>query len=164
MPTVGIRIDSAHIKYAFTDETGEKHENDKTISFGGYGSWIALARTAFVEFVEPPPSPAPAYSDTTYISLIDPNIGPHKRLYSMSRKIVPGDIERFHIMVGAPKSCRLRLKFKFFVDKDSVESRGIRRTHLEPTKQFMDAPRLQGQGELTRYGRNKEADTRRLHV
>lgn len=118
---VGIRINSAHIKYAFTDETGEKHENDKTISFGGYRSWIALARTAFVEFDEPSYHPAaPAYSDTTYISLIDPNIVPHERLYSMSRRIAPGDIERFHIMVGALKSCRLRIKFKFFVDKESV--------------------------------------------
>jgi hypothetical protein len=34
--------------------------------------------------------------------------------------IPAGGVERFHILVGASKSCNLRLRFKFSIDKNQV--------------------------------------------
>lgn len=117
---LGIKLEEGQATCQLIDERGAGHTLHRSISFADYRRWIALTRTGFVEFIEPPPCAAAAGSDTTYISLIDPHEGPHERTYAMSRKVPPGDIERFHIMVGASKSCRLKLRFKFFVDKDTV--------------------------------------------
>ncbi len=38
----------------------------------------------------------------------------------MSRQIPPGDIERFHIMVGSSMSCHILIQFKIFVDKAKI--------------------------------------------
>jgi hypothetical protein len=63
---------------------------------------------------------SPAFSGGIYIAIIDPARGPHRRHYPLSRKIAPGDIERFHIMIGALRSCRLTLQFSFRIDKRKV--------------------------------------------
>ena len=63
---------------------------------------------------------APMESSFTYVSIIDPRKGPHERVYPLSRQIPPGDVERFHIMLGSPMSCHFLLRFKFFVDKETV--------------------------------------------
>jgi hypothetical protein len=59
-------------------------------------------------------------SGITYCTILNPSLGSHERTYPISRMIPPGDVERFHIMVGASKSCSLRLRFKFSVDKSKV--------------------------------------------
>lgn len=56
----------------------------------------------------------------TFCSIIDPALGPHVSTYAISRMIPPGEAERFHIVVGATRSCRLRVRFKFAVDKSKV--------------------------------------------
>jgi hypothetical protein len=116
----GIKLKDARLVSNFRNEKGNEHAEDQTVSFRNFEGWIALTPEGFVEFCKPPPMACPAPSYVTFISLIDPNRGPHERVYRMSRKIPPGDIERFHIMVGASKSCHLRIKFKFLIDKDSI--------------------------------------------
>jgi len=61
-----------------------------------------------------------AFSDATYISIMDPSIGPHEKIYPISRKIPPGDVERFHVMIGSPMSCRFLIRFKFHIDQSKV--------------------------------------------
>jgi hypothetical protein len=61
-----------------------------------------------------------SYSDATYGAIIDPSRGPYERKYPISRKIPPGDVERFHIMVGSPMSCYLQVRFKFFIDQTRI--------------------------------------------
>jgi hypothetical protein len=116
---IGIKLKNGHATCRMADERGNTHTQRKAISFARFNKSIALTRTGFVE-MESEVHACIAQSDTTYISLIDPQAGSHERIYPMSRKVPPGDIERFHIMVGASKSCRLQLQFKFFVDKESV--------------------------------------------
>jgi hypothetical protein len=128
----GIRLKDATVAISFLDEKGNEHAKDETVSFehipvedqsvsyGVVSDWIALTPEGFVEFRTWPCPAEPALSSITYISLIDPSRGPHERVYRMSRKIPPGDVERFHIMVGASKSCHLRIKFRFFIDKESI--------------------------------------------
>ncbi len=59
-------------------------------------------------------------SDATFSSIIDASMGPQERIYPISRKIPPGDVERFHIMIGSPISCYLLLKFIFRIDKSTT--------------------------------------------
>ena len=54
------------------------------------------------------------------LAIIDPSVGPYEKKYPISRKIAPGDVERFHIMVGSSMSCHLQVRFKFFIDRISV--------------------------------------------
>jgi hypothetical protein len=58
-------------------------------------------------------------SDTTYCVIIDPDRGNHQREYRISRAIPPNDVERFHILIGASKSCNLTVKFTFSLDHDT---------------------------------------------
>ena len=73
-----------------------------------------------------PISPAsPMDSEVVFVSLIslDPTKIRNQVEYSISRKIAPGDVERFHVLVGSPMSCFLRLRFKILFGKsNSVES------------------------------------------
>jgi len=59
-------------------------------------------------------------SDIKYCVILDPEKGPQERVYPISRTIPASEAERFHIIVGATKSCRLNLKFKFWMDKQHV--------------------------------------------
>ena len=59
-------------------------------------------------------------SEVTYGTIVDPSKGPHEQAYPISRKIPPGDVERFHIMIGSPMSCHLKIQFKFFIDQTQV--------------------------------------------
>ena len=63
-------------------------------------------------------------SDTNYCSLINLDNIPDKKSYKISRIIPPNEIDKFHISIGATKSCQLDIKFKFIVDsKKIVESK-----------------------------------------
>ncbi len=56
----------------------------------------------------------------TYCALVDPDAGTQIKKYSISRKIESGDVERFHILIGATKSCYLNLKIGFGIDGKSI--------------------------------------------
>jgi len=66
------------------------------------------------------PSYYPKDSYVTYCAIIDPSAGKHERSYAISREIPPGDVERFHIMIGSSKSSHLRMRLKFYVDKNKI--------------------------------------------
>ncbi len=63
---------------------------------------------------------AVAMSEPTFVAVVDPASVPSEKAYSISRKIPPGDVERFFITVGALKSSKVKLRFKFFVDESIV--------------------------------------------
>jgi hypothetical protein len=52
--------------------------------------------------------------------MIQPTEAPYEYRYPISRKIGPGEVERFHIMIGSPVSCNLGIKFRFFIDKGQI--------------------------------------------
>lgn len=104
-----------------TDERGERHQGTESIWSLFSETQIALTSSGFVSYWRGSgihEMRMPSY--VTYIAIIDPSKKSHEREYPISRKIPPGDVERFHIMVGSPASCHLRIKFKFFVDKHGV--------------------------------------------
>jgi hypothetical protein len=59
-------------------------------------------------------------SDTVYAAIVDPSMGPHQREYSISRRIPSGDVDRFHILIGATMSCKMKVNVDFFLDDDTV--------------------------------------------
>ena len=59
-------------------------------------------------------------STVTFVALVEPSIGSHKKEYPLSRQIPSGEPERFHIMVGATKSCKLQARFSFSIDSSDV--------------------------------------------
>ncbi len=81
---------------------------------------FVLTESGFFRTDNPRAGGGGAPSDVTYSTIIDPLKGSHEQIYSMARQIPPGDIERFHIMVGAPMSCHLLIQFQIFVDKTVV--------------------------------------------
>jgi hypothetical protein len=117
----GLRLDQGQVRWDCKDEgKGNKHEGDSVVNFGGAYTHVVLTPSGFAEVQEDPPCASMAHSDVTYITMLDPLQGEHERTYPISRKIAPGDVERFHIMIGARVSCRLLVKFKFFIDKTSL--------------------------------------------
>lgn len=63
-----------------------------------------------------------APSREAFISIIDltPAKTPYEKTYAISRQIAPGDVERFHVVLGATKSCKLAVRFKFYIDTKQV--------------------------------------------
>jgi hypothetical protein len=61
-------------------------------------------------------------SDAFYCAILDVASAPAplEQTYSLSRQIPPGDVERFHVLVGATRSCTLRARFRFWVDKETI--------------------------------------------
>ncbi|ETR65361.1 MAG: hypothetical protein OMM_14368, partial [Candidatus Magnetoglobus multicellularis str. Araruama] len=120
-------------------------------SHPGYSSRIYLTENGFIckqhlstNFLSVP-------SDVTYCSIIDPSLGAHERVYKMSRKIPPGDVERFHIMVGALRSSRFVLQFRFFIDDEKI---------VESKKFNVDIWNPRNSGLLDRYKDGDEMERR----
>jgi hypothetical protein len=108
------------VEWECTDEDGgQKYQGDSEVPFGGSGSRIVLTPSHFAE-IGSEGLASLVGSDVTYAALIDPSQGGHKREYSISHKIPPGDVERFHVLIGSRASCRLLLRFQFFIDRDVV--------------------------------------------
>jgi hypothetical protein len=104
-----------------SEDSEQKHQGQSVIRFENPP--IVLTPNGFSEIDVPPCAYSPAASDVTYISMLDPFQSEHERVYSISRKIGPGEVERFHIMIGARMSCHLKVKFGFFIDKiEFIES------------------------------------------
>jgi hypothetical protein len=118
--TGGIVLDQTQVEWDCKEEKrGENHQGKTPLVFRRRHSYVALTDTGF-EIHQHMVAECPARSDVTYITMLDPVQGSHERIYPIARKIEAGDIERFHIMIGASMSCRLRVKFRFSIDKSSV--------------------------------------------
>lgn len=97
-------------------------------------------------------------STSTYCAILDPDRGTHTRTYPIAREIPPGDVERFHILVGATKSSRLRARFKFWIGSDDiVESNAFMIDIHNPRGSGLDKRYIDGE-ELLR--RETELDRR----
>lgn len=124
-PIYGIELRWINAKWTCADDKGKRYEGENPVWVAGghITLWrrIALTPSGFVSYWE---SPGIHYclepSYVTYITIIDTSKNSHERTYPISRKIPSGDVERFHIMIGSPTSCNLRIQFKFFVDSGSV--------------------------------------------
>ncbi len=117
----GIVLRNIKCQWRGRDEKGITHENQVQI---WSWSWdFVLTPNGFCK-IRGPKSGAGFPSEVTYSSIIDPTRGAYEQAHPISRKIPPGDIERFHILLGSPMSCHLHLKFKFLVGKTQIiESR-----------------------------------------
>lgn len=110
-----IPIESPQVKWSCHDAHGNVKEGEDT-AFTAFEEIFLTAKGIRSVYVDPPRLCA-RDSDTTYCTVLDPSLGPHTRDYAISREIRPGDVERFHILVGACKSSKLRLRFIFSIDK-----------------------------------------------
>ncbi len=130
-PNLGKNLGKLNVSWSCEDDKGIKHKGSQHIWAKGY-----LTQKGFELVPLPPPivnySIAP--SNITYISIVNPLRGPHELEYSFSRKIPLGDIERFHIMVGAPVSCHLLIQFKFFIDTRTVIESDVFDIHIQNTR------------------------------
>lgn len=110
------------IDWSGSDNTGERVGKKKCNAFHLYG-WVVVSERGFELEMAPPISACMAPSSHTYIAFLDPDSGPGIKSYPISRAIPAGGVERFHIMLGASKSCMATVRFKFLVNKmDEVAS------------------------------------------
>ncbi len=119
-PIYGIELHWIRAKWTCNDEKGKKHVGETPVWVAVSNHHIALTTSGFVSYWREGIHCMLAQSYVTYITSIDASKNFHERTYPISRKIPSGDVERFHIMISSPTSCRLRIQFKFFVDEGSV--------------------------------------------
>jgi hypothetical protein len=117
-PLVGAKLGSLKAEWGCTTVAGDQVTGEAEFGMESAGSQLALTPLGFTEFHEETPVPRGTFSEVTYITIIEPEQHAGERLYPMARHVPPGDVERFHIMIGATMSCRLTLRFKFYVDRD----------------------------------------------
>jgi len=106
----GIQLEAPQIQWSCKNAKSERHEGDTKIKL--FNEFFVTKDGFHVQYL----SGAGLPSDITYSIIIDPSHGTQEQEYRISRKIPPGDVERFHIMVGSPCSCYLTLRFVFHVD------------------------------------------------
>lgn len=124
----GIALKEMRAQWTCMDDHGRPLREGKYI-YPPYESRIILNQKGFDTVHLPSPSACAAPSDITYITMIDPDLGPHEKAYAISRKIPSGDVERFHILVGSAKSCIIDLAFRFQIDAGkSIRSEPFRIT------------------------------------
>jgi hypothetical protein len=117
----GIMLEHAHVLWDCKGEgEGNSYSGQVAFHFGSRRSRVVLTSTGFVEARVGGAVFSAAGSDITYISILNPAEGLRERTYPISRKIAPGDVERFHIMLGSTMSCRVRVKFRVFIDTTSI--------------------------------------------
>ncbi len=118
----GIRLKKVSAEWQCKDDKNIQHRGNTEIPY--YLEESATAREFFLTekgfYAFYYPAAGIVDSDTTYCTIIDPAKGSHELTYPISRKVPLGDVERFHIMVGAPMSCYLSVRFKFFIDQTTI--------------------------------------------
>ena len=128
-PFVVVEIKQIPFEWDCSDIEGRSYREDETLD--EYPPWLMFGKIViteegfsylpgeFVAGAMMPPGP-------TFCALIDPDSGPHTRSYPISRRIDPGDVERFQVLIGASKSCFLDVRLAFDVDgRVRVESRCV---------------------------------------
>lgn len=101
------------------DDAGRRHIVDATVRTNRETS-IYLSESGFSTLTVPPDVAKLRDSEAAFCVLFDPSEAPTERTYSMSVEIPAGGTERFHIVVGASKSCHLTAQFVFHVDVSTV--------------------------------------------
>jgi hypothetical protein len=116
----GAQMGLGKVLWRCKDENGDNRQGESQVHSERWDSHVEVTPNGFANVPDPPCPMAPARSEITYITLLNPLQGTHEREYPISRRIPSGDVERFHIMIGATMSCRLRVRFRFFIDRTSI--------------------------------------------
>ena len=119
--TQGIELRPINVLWNCIDEKGKRYKGQDTIKtfIGKKGVYVVQNNLSIYRVPYRVPY-REIESDTTYVVIIDPDNGIHEKKYPISRKIFPGNIERFHIMIGSSKSAYLKINFKFYIDKSKT--------------------------------------------
>jgi hypothetical protein len=118
-----ISLDLPDIQVELRDIHGNRHTSQAKASDdwlpGNIRGILSLSRTRFIwhghfaNFSMQMPS-------SQYFVSIDPEVKTTTKVYSVSHSVVSGQVERFQIALGAPKSCHIRLKFTFQIDGENL--------------------------------------------
>ena len=120
----GIKLNTLVAKWTCSNDKGIIYEGKEHIqSFDGMGEYVLTYDGFFKNDNWRAGGGAP--SELTYSVILNPVEGSHEQSYAISRQIPPGDIERFHIMIGAAKSCHLLIQFKIFVNETKIIESGV---------------------------------------
>ena len=108
-------------KKEFIEITNLYLDDKPVVGINSFSS-LSLSRDGFVNNIAHV-AYSLSMSDATYCTMVDIDAVNMDKSYKISRKIPPGDIDRFHIQIGANKSSILKIKFQFVIDgKKLVES------------------------------------------
>ncbi|NKM22027.1 hypothetical protein GFM01_30550 [Rhizobium laguerreae] len=118
VPTIPLH--SPIVTWSCSDNHDRQHSGTSTVgSPNPDGGSLYLTATGF-SFDPRFLAKCALVSDRTYCVLIDPDQAPQQRTYTISRQIPAAGVDRFHIRVGATKSCEATIQFEFVVDGDKV--------------------------------------------
>jgi hypothetical protein len=128
----GVELDHIKVLWSASDERGNRYAGDSEIVLEP----VALTGDGFLQPERqsgPCGEPSGVYfSDLTYVTYIQ--VSPEQEIpvldYPISRNIAPGGIDRFHVMVGAPKSSMLRVRFAIVLGKDTTIRSDVFEFHL----------------------------------
>jgi len=117
------RIYGIEARLSYVDERGLQYNEKVKVPAG-----IFLTRNGdFFEAEEHiiPPCLVEAgfHSDMMYCTLVNVSQGKYKRVYNISRRIPPRDLDRFHVMIACEKSCYLKSRFIFYIDDLVIKSK-----------------------------------------
>ncbi len=118
-PVSGIKLEDLFVTWSHRDEKGKKNSGKQEI-YNWTGNIFTITQNGF-QALQQPHHGGGAQSDVTFSVILASLEAPYEQLYSVARQVPSGGIEHFHIMIGAAKSCHLRIRFKFFFDNASIE-------------------------------------------
>ena len=131
-------IEKIEVEWECEDETGQKYTGSSELkSKHGDGFYLNIGSSSFT---------LKAYtnlanmeeSQVTYISLLDIDSNVTKKEYPITHKITPWDIERFHIMIGATKSCFITVRFTFDIHRiGTVKSKDFIINIINPKNSYL---------------------------
>ena len=110
----GINLEVIDISWKSRDFKGYVVRDQEKMRPDDKDGDFIISESGFVK-TNNPRSGGGAYSDVTFSTLIDPQKGAFEYEYPFRRVIPSGKTERFHIMIGSPTSCFLRVKFTFLI-------------------------------------------------
>ena len=122
-PVPLIPLADPKISWLCTDIRNRLHQGLNNIQWPGNSGDLYISPDQFI-YEENVTQAGDLTPNITYCCVLDPETRSNQHAYAISRMIPAGKSEVFRLMVGATKSCRLKLRFSFSVDglKD-VESR-----------------------------------------
>jgi hypothetical protein len=122
-PVSGIKLEDLYVTWSHRDEKGKKNSGKQEV-YNWTGKVFILTQNGF-QALQQPHRGGGAPSDVTFSVILDSLEAPYEQLYPVTRQVPSGGIEHFHIMIGAPKSCHLRIRFKFFFDNASIDDNKV---------------------------------------
>ena len=126
-PFVVVEIKQIPFEWNCSDIEGRSYREEETLD-ANHRCKIVITEEGFSYLPGEPAPEAEMPPGPTFCALIDPDRGPHTRSYPISRRIDPGDVERFQFY---GKSCFLDVRLAFDVDgRIRVES-GVFELHIE---------------------------------